>query len=129
MTTANNERGEVLIRLGGRVHRLRPTCAALVEVRQETGVPLRTSWLRIQQHDVVEAAIVLGAVLRANGHKLSNEQVGERLLADGITNAVVEISALIEHMLTGGVRPGALGEARAATGTASSPSAAGSGSP
>lgn len=123
MTGANPERGEVLVRLGGKVHRLRPTFAAIVEVRKETGVPLGVSFQRVRSFDLVEAAVVLGAIMRANGHKLTNEQVGDMLLADGLESSMQAVCDILEHMLTGGAKPGALGEAKAAE-TEKSPSAA-----
>lgn len=119
---ANPERGEVLVRLGGKVHRLRPTYAAIVEVRKETGVPLGESFRRVRNYDVVEAATIIGAVMRANGQKVTNEAVGEMILKDGLSASMEEICTLLEHMLTGGVKPGVLGEAKEAAETERSPS-------
>ncbi len=102
---ANKERGEVALDLDGEVFVARPTYAAIVEIRDKTGHSLGESFRRVRDCDMVEMAWVLGPCLRAFGAKLTDAQVGERLMAMGVLNAVEETALLIENILTGGVKP------------------------
>ncbi len=102
---ANRDRGEVALELDGQVFVARPTYAAIVQAREKTGHALGESFRRVKDCDVVEMAWVLGPCLRAAGAKLTDVQVGERIMAMGILKAVEECSVLIANMLTGGVKP------------------------
>ena len=102
---ANKARGEVALTLGGDVLVARPTYTAIVETRENTGHALGESFRRVRDCDVVEMAQVLGPCLRAAGNKLTDAQVGERIVDMGILKAVDECALLIENMLTGGVEP------------------------
>ncbi len=101
----NKERGEVALELGGEVFVARPAYAAIVEIREKTGHPLAESFRRVRDCDVVEMAQVLGPCLRAAGNKLTDAQVGERIVAMGVLKAIDETALLIENILTGGVEP------------------------
>ena len=126
--TVNPERGETMIRLGGKEYRLRPTFAAVVAIRNETGEPLGATWARLSGLDLVAGATVIAAVLRANGEALTTEQVGEMLVAGDAGAAMNAAEVLLRNILTAGVEAGALGEGKAATErtTEKSPSAASS---
>lgn len=104
MSAANPCRGEVTLRLGGVSHVLRPSFAVLVAAEAEIG-PL----LDLAQ-EASEGRVRLESMARLFHHCLvceseasrpSVETIGERLVEDGMIEALKAYRALLESALGG----------------------------
>lgn len=125
MTAANPHRGEVPVELvtpsGDRqTFTLRPSWQALSAIEETMGKSVVAIADRFSSQDADSIAIrdyvtMTHAFLRAGGHDLSRDQVGEMVYATGILTADYRLAVLTALMngLTGGQEVKATGEAKA----------------
>ncbi len=98
-------RGEIIFTLGGVEHRMKPTWAAIVEMEDR----FKTSLLKIAQRmsaqdfSSKDIVICIWCGLRGAGNdKITVEEVGELVVAEGITSMMVPLAKFIGEACTGG---------------------------
>lgn len=100
---ANPLRGEVEIALGGETLTLRPTFGAIMEIEDRLGgiVPL-ASRAAAGDFGLRDVAVIVRACLNAaDGGSRSLDEVGERIMAEGVANVTPAVSALLAGVLSG----------------------------
>jgi len=107
MSTANPCRGEVTLELGGESHVLRPSFGALVAAEAELGPLLDLAQEASEGRVRLESMVRLFhhcLVCETEQHRLSPEAIGERLVKDGMIEALKTYRALLEAALGGSAR-------------------------
>jgi hypothetical protein len=102
--TANPQRGEVEIELGGRRFVMRPTFQAIAEMEKQTGrgvIELLQS-LSDGGLKVSELAAIITAGLKAAGEPARYDKVGALLLEGGLEGIVPPVGEFLIGALTGG---------------------------
>lgn len=99
----NRLRGEVALELGGEALTLRPTFAAIMEIEDRLGgvVPL-ASRAAAGDFGLREVAVIVWACLNAaDGGSRSLDEVGERIMGQGLASVTPAVSALLTGILRG----------------------------
>jgi Phage tail tube protein, GTA-gp10 len=105
--TANPHRGEVAVTLAGQQYAARPTYTAVVKWetatnRTSTELLLRFASGNFAAHEVVA---VLHAAITAGGAAMPVDQLGELVIAEGLTDQLEPAGKLLRNSLTGGKEP------------------------
>ena len=102
MSAANPLRGEAELRLGGKVHVLRPSFAALVAAEEELG-PLFALIERAADGGLRlgELSALFWHCLRERPAELTREALGEAVVAGGLAAATPALRALLGQILQG----------------------------
>ncbi len=102
MSAANPLRGEAELRLGGEVHALRSSFAALVAAEEELG-PLFALVERAADGGLrlAELAALFWHCLRERPVGLTREAVGEAVVAQGLAAATPALRVLLGQILQG----------------------------
>ena len=105
--TANPQRGEVEIELGGRRFVMRPSFQAIAEMEKQTGRGLIELLQSLSDGGlkVSELAAIITAGLKAAGEPARYDKVGALLLEGGLEGIVPPVGEFLVGALTGGRQP------------------------
>ncbi len=97
-------RGEITLTLDGEDYQLRPTFDAIRAIETGLGVNLLPLVMRMQNQDVGvrDAAVIVTACARAAGHKVSEAEIGARLMGADLVAVWVALLAMLTDAVTGG---------------------------
>ena len=104
-------RSEITLTLAGQEYTLRPTFGALHAIETKLETNLLPLVLRMQNQDigVHDAAVVVTACARAAGHKVSEAEIGAKLMGGDLVQVWVALLGMLTEVVTGGAEkdPGA----------------------
>ncbi len=100
---ANEQRGEIELKLGDETYTLRPTFEALcaIEGRLGAGVLEIAERMAARRIGFREVAAIIFETAKAGGHKLDEAKVGEAILEVGLLAVVAPILGLLRRALSG----------------------------
>ena len=117
----NNERGEVDITLGGKSYVMRPAYSAIVKIEKALGTRMVPLMNRLQRQDigVEDVAVCICAFIacnKDNRNPPSLDDVGEAVVREGFTSAVLPLSRIFKYIAEAGpaVKQTSTGEVDAA---------------
>ncbi len=100
---ANEQRGEIELKLGDESYTLRPTFEALcaIEGRLGAGVLEIAERMAARRIGFREVAAIVFETAKAGGHKLDETEVGEAILEAGLFAVIVLVVELFSRALSG----------------------------
>jgi len=102
MTAQNKHRGDAVVTLGGIEYTLRPSFAALVEMESRAGIGILPLAIRFgrQEFGLSDVIAVLAPAIKAGGQEVP-KNLGEMMLAGGVTNMAMVCARLLGEALVG----------------------------
>ena len=100
---ANQQRGEVELKLGDQTYIMRPTFEALCAIEARLGVGLLEIAERMAERRIGlgDATVIIFETAKAGGHKAKEAEIGEGILEVGLFAVVPPIIELLDRALTG----------------------------
>jgi hypothetical protein len=102
-----NSRGEVKVKLGGVERTMRPTFAANQDIEDQLKLTHFQLLQKVAKYELTikQIAIIFHGALRGGGEKLTLDEVGEMLCAEGIYSKTTELSNYLLAVTGGGRDP------------------------
>ena len=100
---ANEQRGEVELRLGDETYTLRPTFEALcaIEGRLGAGVLEIAERMAARRIGLREVAAIVFETAKAGGHKVTESEIGAGILEAGLFAVILPVVELFSRALAG----------------------------
>ncbi|MFQ6016783.1 MAG: gene transfer agent family protein [Kiloniellaceae bacterium] len=101
---ANEARGEVELKLGGKIYLLRPTFGAVAEIEEAIETNLYDIGQRLERAQITARELVkfAHACLRHCGHAVENERLGETIVAEGTHKTILALTEFCRNYAFGG---------------------------
>jgi hypothetical protein len=101
---ANEPRGEIDVVLNGETFTLRPTFEALCQIEAALGRGAIEIVERMEQHrfGVRDAATIIAATANAAGHRVSEAEIGAKLMHEPLARVCIELLAFLIAAISGG---------------------------
>lgn len=100
---ANEQRGEIELKLGDETYTLRPTFEALCVIESRLGAGILEIAERMAERRIGlgDTTIVIFEIAKAGGHKVKEAEIGEGILETGLFSAISPILQLLGRALAG----------------------------
>ncbi len=101
---ANQQRGEVTLKLGGEKYILRPEFGVIAEIEDELDTDMFQFGMKAEQFRfrVRELVKALQAILKANGYEVDEKHLAKALARAGMAAVLVPLVAFVRAYVLGG---------------------------